>query len=179
MKIKIKLSLIYGFITLFGASLSSGLLYAYGFPLTEPLSRFVGETLSAADYISLSCVLLKPLIWIFLSGFTIFSCAVSGVSCFYIGLVMGQLITRYCLSPLNPFTHAAGLAFFLGSAVLFVLLSVDGACFRNSLKTAAPDPRELVRTTPAIYFFRSFLSASAITVALSAALYFFLFYFPI
>ena len=178
-KTKIKLSLVYGFLTLFGASLSAGLFYAYGFPITEPLGHFVGDTLSLSDYITLSCVFLKPLIFIFLSGFTIYACTVGGISCFYVGLVMGQLVIRYCLSGLNPFTHAAGFAFFLGIGALYTLLSIDGALFRNSLRNAAPDPRDLVRSTPAVPFFRSFLSAAAITVAVTSALYFFLFYFPI
>lgn len=179
MKNKIKLILIYGAVLLLGASLAAGLFYAYGFPVSDNLSDDVGGALSFSDFLLLTCRFLKPLLLIFLSGFTIYACAVGGLCCFGLGLTMGQLVMRYGLSGLNPFTHAAGLVFYLAFSSLFALLSAEAALLRSTLKAVAPEPRELLRRPESASFLYSFLLAAGAATAFSAALYFFLYYFPL
>ncbi len=179
MKTKIKLWLFFGFLYLFGAFLSAGLVFTYGLSLLPRLSSEIGNALSFSDFVLLACRFLRPLLLIFLSAFTVFSCAVSSASCLAVGLLMGQTVMHYCRSPLSPFTHPAGLALLLGFGALFTVLSSLSALYRSSLKTAAPDLKVIARDKKTYSLLYSFLTACAVSMALSAALYFLLFYFPL
>lgn len=179
LKTKLKLYLFFAFLFLFGTFLAAGLYFAYDVVLMESPSHRVGSSLSLSDYMLLTCQFIEPLLFMFLSAFTLFACAVNGASCFFIGLTIGQTIMPYCLSTLTPFTHAAGLIFLLGFGALYTVLSVLTAQYRHTLKTAAPEPKLLLHNPDTLSLFYSFLAVCAITMTLVAALYFFLYYFPL
>ena len=179
MNTKIKLWLYFGFLYLFAAFLSAGLLFGYDIELCGPLAASAKEGLSFSCFAGITYRFLRPLILIGIAAFTLFSCAVSSLSCLYCGVVMGQLTMSYCLSELNPFTHGAGLVFLLGYGALFVVLSTLSAMNRTALKTAAPDPKLLIRDAKTVTYFYSLLAICLIGVFLSGALYFFLYYFPL
>ena len=179
MKTKIKLWLFFGLLFLFGAFLSAGLTFAYDLTLIRDPADLAYTSLSFSDYVLLTCRFLRPLLLMFLSAFTLFACAVSGTACLLTGMALGELVMAYCLSPLTPFTHAAGLVFLLGYGALFTVLSSLTALYRSSLKSAAPDLKVVARDPKALSLLYSFLAVCAIAMTLSAALYFFLFYFPL
>ena len=178
-KIKIKLWCYFGLLFLFGAFFSAGLFFAYGILLRHDPSDFLGASLSLGDAVRLSCFFLEPLSLIFLSSFTLFSCAISSISCLLAGVLLGQTAMKYCLSPLTPFTHAASLIFLLGYGALFTVLSSHAALFRSKLRYAAPDLKQLVKDKSTQTLLYNYLAVSTIALTLSAALYFVLHYFPI
>ena len=166
-----------------GASLAASLRFAYGFNIVEGIndtaSAVTGNSMSFQGYILFAAEFLKPLLLIFLSAFTIYSCAVGAVASLYTGARFGILLISYCSSGLNPFTHAAALIFLLSGAAMYTYLSTGSALYRNTLRAAAPSPSELLRAKNTLSLFYSFLSVAAITLAVSTALYFFVIYFPI
>ena len=179
MKSRIKLWLYFGFLYLFAAFLSAGLIFAYDVTLCAPFDVSMARGLSFRDFAALTYRFLRPLLLIGLGSFTLFSCGISSLSCLYCGVLMGQLTMSYCLAGLNPFTHAAALVFLLGNGVLFVVLSVQSALHRNRLKAVVPDPKALIRDKKTIAFLYSLLSVCLIGIFLAGALYFFLCYFPL
>ncbi len=179
MKQNIKLWLFFGFFFLFGACSAAGLRYAYGLTLLTGPESFLGESLSFHDYVRLTCHILKPLTLVFLSSFTLFACATGGTACLAAGIFAGQTAMGYGLSPLNPFTHGACLIFLLGYGALFTVLASLSALHRSSLTHAAPDLKLIVRDKRTHSLLYNFLAVAATSMAVSAALYFFLFYFPL
>ena len=170
--------LFFGFFYLFGAFLAAGLYYAYRLTPFSALGENPGASLSLSDYVLLTCRFLRPLCLIFLMGFTLFSCAVSAVLTVEIGAVMGRFVMGYCLSPLNPFTHPASLVLLMGFGMVFVAISSHAALYRSTLRAVAPDLRLVARDKRAQALFYNYLCASAIVMALAAALYFLIYYFP-
>ncbi len=179
MKTKIKLWLYFGFLYLFSAFLSAGLLYAYDIELCTPFAVCCQEGLSFSDFAGATYRFLRPLVLIGLGGLTLFSCAVSSLSCLYCGALMGQVTMSYCLSGLNPFTHAAGLVFLLGYGALFVTLSVLSALYRNGLSSVAPNPKYLLHDRKTCVYLKNLLAICLIGIFMTGALYFFLRYFPL
>jgi hypothetical protein len=179
LKTKIKLWLFFGLLYLFGAFLSAGLTFTYDLTLFDTAADFTYTSLSFSDYVLLTCRFLQPFLLMFLSAFTLFACAVSATGCLFMGMMLGEIVMGYCLSPLTPFTHAAGLIFLLGYGALFTVLSALTALYRSSLKNAAPDLKVVARDPKALSLLYSFLAVCAIAMTLSAALYLFLFYFPL
>ena len=179
MKEHIRYYLIYGLIFFFGASCAAGLYFAYHAELLRPLYAYTVPSLSFADYVRLTATLLRPLVLSFLSGFTIYACAVSALSLAYTGFLCGQMLMAYCLSPFNPFTHAAVLIFLLGLGALSTVFSTKTAIYRNTLKAIAPDPVPLMKAAHTKAYFTLFLSASLILISVSAAVYLLSVYFPL
>lgn len=179
LKTKIKLWLFFGLLFLFGAFLSAGLTFTYDLTLFDTATAFVSSALSLPDYVLLTCRFLQPLLLMFLSAFTLFACAVSATGCLLMGMMLGELVMGYCLSELTPFTHAAGLIFLLGFGALFTVLSSLAALYRSTLKAAAPDLKVVVRDPKSLSLLYNFLAVCGIAMTLSAALYLFLFYFPL
>ena len=179
MKTNIKLWLFFGFIFLFGASISAGLRFTYEFCLFRNTVFLSCGSLSFSDYVLICCQFLQPFLLMFLSAFTLFSCAVSGTACLVMGMMLGQITMGYCLSPLTPFTHAAVLVFLLGYGALFTVLSSLTAQYRSTLKNAAPDLKHIARDPKAISLLYNFLAICLIALILSAALYLFICYFPL
>ena len=179
MKTKIKLWLFFGLLFLFGAFLSAGLTFTYDLTLFGTAADFADTSLSFSDYVLLTCRFLQPFLLMFLSAFTLFACAVNATGCLLMGMMLGELVMGYCLSELTPFTHAAGLIFLLGFGTLFTVLSSLTALYRNTLKAAAPDLKVVARDPKSLSLLYSFLAVCAIGMTLSAALYLFLFYFPL
>jgi len=178
-KTKIKLWLFFGFLYLFGAFFSAGLTFSYDVSLLFDPADLAYLSLSFSDYVLLTCRFLKPLLVMFLSAFTLFSSAVSGTACLFVGFLVGEVVMRYCLSPLTPFTHAAALVFLFGYGALFTVFSSLAALYRSTLKSMAPDPKLVLRDPKALSLLYNLLSVCAIAMTLSAALYFFFFYFPL
>ncbi len=175
----IKYYLIYLLIFLLSASLAAALRFAYGISLVREIPSPAGNGLSFRGYVLFTAEFLKPLLLMLLSAFTIYSCAIGAVASLCAGAQYGLLVIRYGTSGLNPFTHAAVLLFLLAAAAVFTCLSTECALCRNTLRTAAPDPVELLRAKNTQALFRTFLAAAAVTLSFSTALYFFLLYFPI
>ena len=183
LKKNIKYYLIYAVIFITAASLSAAVRFAYGFSVIKDVNELISETngseLSFDGYILFTAEFIKPLLLVFLSAFTIYSCAVGAVTNVFIGARFGILIIRYCTSALNEFTHAAALIFFLAFASVFTFFSTQTALYRNTLRYTAPSPSELLKAKNTLPLFYSFLSVAAIVIAFTTALYFFLIYFPI
>jgi hypothetical protein len=179
MRVKIKLYLFFGFLYLFAAFFSAGLFFTYDIEIAPLIFKQADEVLSFARFASLCYRFLCPLVLMGIAAFTLYSCAVSGFSCLYCGALMGQLTMTYCLSGMNPFTHGAVFIFLLGFGALFVSLSYLTSRFRNRLKTAAPDPKSLIRETSTHAFLMSLLSICLIEIFLSASLYFLIHFFPL
>ncbi len=179
----IKYYFIYLLIFIIGASLAAALRFAYGFNIVESINETAsaasGDHTSLRGYILFTAEFLTPPLLIFLSAFTIYSCAVGAAASLYMGARFGILLISYCFSGLNPFTHAAALCFLLSAAAMYSYLSTGSALYRNTLRVAAPDPGELLRAKNTLSLFYSFLSVAAITIAAGTALYFFVLYFPI
>ncbi len=178
-----KYYLIYLLIFLISASLSAAVRFAYGIDIIKGYNYAV-TALSDGKMSFLGCVLftaelLQPILCLFLSAFTIYACAVGvGVTLFG-GIRFGILTMSYCLSELNPFTHAVSLVLLLLEAGLLVYFSTSAAIYRSTLISTAPEPARIIRKSETLPFFYSFLAVSAVTLTLSAALYFFIIYFPL
>jgi len=179
MKQHIKYYLLYAFFYLFGAFFSAGLLFAYELRLPNGLTEFSSLSRTFSHYVRLTARFLGPEVLLFLSGLTIYACALGAVISLCHGILFGQLVMSYCLSRLNPFTHAASLAFLLAFGVLITLTTTYAALYRSTLTAVAPEPKQLIRLPHTQAYFYSFLTIAAVTMAVSAALYFFLVYFPI
>ena len=179
MKTNIKLWLFFGFIFLFGASLSAGLCFAYEIRLFRDVAFLACGSLAFSDYVLICCQFLQPFLLMFLASFTLFACAVNGTACLVMGMMLGQIAMGYCLSPLTAFTHAAVLVFILGYGALFAVLSSLTAQYRSTLKNAAPDLKRIARDPKAFSLLYSFLAICLIALILTAALYLFIYYFPL
>ena len=178
MKTKIKLWLLFGFFFLFGAFFAAGLRFSYNLTVLGDPVDFAYTALSLSDYVLLTCRFLQPLLLMLLSAFTLFACAVSSTACLLMGMMLGEIVMGYCRSPLTPFTHAAGLVFLLGFGALFTVFSSLVALHRSILQNAAPNLKIVMRDPKTHSLIYSFLAICLICMTLSAALYFFLFYFP-
>ncbi len=183
LKKSIKYYLVYAVIFLTAASLAAAIRFAYGFNVVKDINELISEAsgnkLSFGGFVIFSVEFIKPLILVFLSAFTIYSCAVGALTNLFIGARLGILMIRYCTSGLNPFTHAASLIFFLAFGAAFVFLSTQAAFYRNTLRYTAPSPSELIKAKNTLPLFSSFLSVAATLIAFTLALYFFVIYFPI
>ena len=179
----IKYYLVYLLIFLFGASLAAGIRFTYDFSVVEEIGTqllYEGkEAHSLRGYVLFAAEFLKPLMLVFLSAFTIYACATGAVASLFTGAEFGILLIRSCTSKLNPFTHAAALIFLLSFAFLYTTLCTNAALYRNTIRTAAPSPRELLKIKDTTALFYLFICIAVITVAVSTALYFFVLYFPI
>lgn len=179
LKASVKYYLIYFLIFLLGASLAAGVRHAYDFNIVLTLAEKAGTEASFSGYALFIADILKPIILIFLASFTIYSCAVGGAASVYTGCKFGIFVYTYVTSDLNVFTHPAVTVFFLIFAGMYMWLSTNAAVYRNTLKSTAPETREIIKSKHTAAIFYNFLIISAITLALSTALYFFLIYFPV
>ena len=179
MKNNFKYYLFYLVIFLIGASIAAGIKFAYNFSVLTELTSTVGAKLSIVKYASFTARFLTPAILTFLSSFTIYACAVGTCSSLYCGIKLGIMLITYCKSGLNPFTHAASLIFLIAFAFFYTYLSTSSALYRASLRYTAPDPREILRLKGTSALFKVFIYILLAIMAMSCALYFFIFYFPI
>ncbi len=182
MRKNIKYYLIYCVIFIVGASSAAALYFAYEKELFTGIGKEImsyGSSLSLGGYLLFSARLLKPLLAVFLTAFTIYSCAVGAGACLYSGASFGAFLMKYCISGLNPFTHVAVLVFLLLQAAIYTVFSTRAALYRGGLTSVAPQPEEILKKKSTLSLFYLFLSVSAVTLALSFAVYLFVIYFPI
>ena len=179
MKKQIKYYLFFALIFLFGAFFAAGLYFSYGIQPPAAFSVPVKQGLSFSEYVLLTARFLEAELLMFLSGFTIYACAVAVLFSLWYGVLCGHCVMAYCLSELNPFTHAAALLFLLAYGALFAVFATHTSLYRSTLLTVAPNPKEILRLPHTLVFFYSFLTVTAVTVATSAAFYVFLLYFPL
>lgn len=179
MKAYIKYYLFYAAIFLIGASVSAGLFFAYRASLFPTDIFDASASFRFGEYMSLTATVLTPLTLVFLSAFTIYACAVSGVACLYVGAIFGRLTIRYCVSDHNVFTHAACLLILITFGAVFVIISKEASMCRTALRSVAPDPSQLMKAQCTISLFKTYMS-SCITVIISCiAVYMLTLYFQL
>ncbi len=179
MKANIKYYLFYAGIFLIGASISAGLFFAYGAELFPCDKMTLSGNFSFSELVGLASAILKPLTVLFLSAYTIYACAVGGITTLYIGAIFGRLTIRYCMSEHVPFTHGAVLIITLFIGAIFIILSKEATILRGAMRTVAPDPEKLVKNPACVNMFKTYLSTALTAIAVSVGAYLLLLYFKI
>ena len=179
MKAYFKFYLFYAAIFLIGASISAGLYFAYDLRIFPTDIFDVNGAFSFDDIISAASFLLKPLTVLFLSGFTLYACAVSGTICLYVGAVYGRFAIRYCLSSHSVFTHGASLILLIAVGTSFVIMSKEASVCRSYMKSTAPDPAIIIKAKSSISFLSSYLTACIALIATAIGTYMLTLYFKI
>ncbi len=179
MKANLKYYLFYAGIFLIGASISAGLFFAYGAELFPCDEMNISGSFSFRTLIGLASALLKPLTLLFLSAYTLYACAVGGITTLYIGAVFGRLTIRYCMSEHVPFTHGAVLIITLFVGAIFVIMSKEATILRGGMKTVSPEPEKLIKNPACISMFKTYLSTGLTAIAVSIGTYLLLLYFKI
>lgn len=179
MKANLKYYLFYAGIFLIGASISAGLYFAYGAELFPSQLTDVSERFSFSELVGLASAVLKPLTFLFLSAYTLYACAVSGITTLYVGAIFGRLTIRYCMSEHVAFTHAAVLIITLFIGAVFVILAKEATVLRGAMRTVSPDPQKLIKNPACISMFKTYLSTSLTAIAVSVGTYLLLLYFKI
>lgn len=179
MKANIKYYLFYAGIFLIGASISAGLFFAYGAELFPCDKMTVSGNFSFYELIGLASAILKPLTLLFLSAYTLYACAVGGLTTLYIGALFGRLTIRYCMSEHVPFTHAAMLIITVFVGAVFVILSKEATVLRGNMRTVSPDPEKLIKNPACVSMFKTYLSTALTAIAASVGAYLLLLYFKI
>ncbi len=177
MKANIKYYLFYAAIFLIGASVSAGLYFAYGCELFPCPQLDISDGFSFSEMLGLASATLKPLTLLFLSAYTLYACAVGGMTTFYIGAVFGRLTISYCLSEHIAFTHGASLALTLFFGAVFVIMSTEATLLRGEMKTVSPEPEKLIKNVSCINMFKTYLSCAASAIAVSVGAYLLILYF--
>lgn len=179
MKANIKFYLFYAAIFLIGASISAGLYFAYGACLFPTDVFDVSDSFKIGELIDCMALVLKPVTFIFLSAFTIYACAVSSAVCLYVGAIFGRFTISYCISEHIAFTHAASLIILVSFGAVTVIMSKEATICRNSLKSTAPDPSQIIKTAPSISLFSSYLSSCIAVIAVTLGAYMMRMYFQL
>ncbi|MBQ7780117.1 MAG: hypothetical protein IJ404_06445 [Clostridia bacterium] len=179
MKANLKYYLFYAGIFLIGASISAGLYFAYGAELFPCKLTDVSEKFSFSELVGLASAVLKPLTYLFLSAYTLYACAVSGITTLYVGAIFGRLTIRYCMSEHVAFTHGAVLIITLFIGTVFVILAKEATVLRGAMRTVSPDPQKLVKNPACISMFKTYLSTALTAIAVSVGTYLLLLYFKI
>ena len=179
MKANIKYYLFYAGIFLIGASISAGLFFAYGAELFPCDEMSLNGNFSFSELIGLASATLKPLTVLFLSAYTLYACAVGGITTLYIGAVFGRLTIRYCMSEHVPFTHGAVLIITLFIGAVFIIMSKEATILRGAMRTVSPDPEKLVKESACVNMFKTYLSCALTAVAVSIGAYLLLLYFKL
>ncbi len=179
MKANLKYYLFYAGIFLIGASISAGLFFAYGAELFPSLSMDVSDKFSFYELIGLASSILKPLTFLFLSAYTLYACAVGGITTLYIGAIFGRLTIRYCMSDHVAFTHGAILIITVFIGAIFVILSKEATVLRGAMRTVSPEPEKLIKNPACINMFKTYLSTALTAIAVSIGTYLLLLYFKI
>lgn len=140
-------------------TLYSELLFASGgkFDL-EIAERFIG--------------LLKPVILIFLSGFTIYAAALSVGSVVLNSAVLGSFMLTLSQSSAAPPIYLCGVVLCTATLAFQVYMGSCAVTQREYLRTASPKPSEILSSTYGKAYILKFLTASAILLILTAAIYF-------
>ncbi len=179
MKANIKYYLFYAAIFIIGASISAGLYFAYGAELFPSSELDISAKFSFYELIRLASTVLEPLTLLFLSAYTVYACAVGGITTLYVGAIFGRLIIRYCMSEHIVFTHAAALIITVFIGAIFVILSKEATVLRGNMKTVSPEPSLLVKNPACVNVFKTYLSLSITAIAVSIGAYILLLYFKI
>lgn len=179
MKANLKYYLFYAGIFLIGASISAGLFFAYGAELFPCERMSVSEKFSFSELIGLASATLKPMTLLFLSSYTLYACAISGITTLYVGAIFGRLTIRYCMSEHVAFTHCAALIITLFIGAVFVILSKEATVLRGAMRTVSPDPEKLIKNPSCISMFKTYLSTALTSTAVSLGTYLLLLYFKI
>ena len=179
MKANIKYYLFYAGIFLIGASVSAGLYFAYGAKLFPCDDMIVSEKFSFSELVGLASAVLKPLTILLLSAYTVYACAVGGITTLYIGAIFGRITIRYCMSEHVPFTHGASLLITLFFGAVFVIMSKEATLLRGKMKAVSPDPEIIIKDKDCIGVFKTYLSCAIASVATSVGAYLLLLYFKI
>ncbi len=160
-----------------GASISAGVYFAYGAEIFPCDALKVSDGFDFSSLLDVTAAILKPLALVFLSAFTLYSCAVSTAACLYIGTICGRLTMAYCLSDHIAFTHGAALMLTVFLGTVFIIISKEASLCRGDMKVTAPDPETLIKTSRCKETFRTFISCSAASMAVSVGAYLMLLYF--
>ena len=179
MKANIKYYLFYAGIFLIGASVSAGLFFAYGAELFPCDRMNISGKFSFYELVGLASAILEPLTVLLLSAYTLYACAVSGITTLYVGAIFGRLTIRYCMSEHVPFTHAAVLIITLFIGAIFVILSKEATVLRGGMRTVSPDPEKLIKNPACVNMFKTYLSTAITAAAVSVGVYLLLLYFKI
>ncbi len=179
MKANVKYYLFYAGIFLIGASISAGLFFAYGAELFPCNNMDISGKFSFSELVGLASAILKPLTLLFLSAFTLYACAVGGITTLYVGAIFGRLTIRYCMSEHVAFTHGAVLIITLFVGAIFVILSKEATVLRGAMRNVSPDPEKLIKNPACVNMFKTYLSTVLTAVAVSVGAYLLLFYFKI
>ena len=177
MKVNLKLYAFYSTAFLIGASISAGVFFAYRAELFPCEAVKVSEGFSLLSMIGVAAALLKPLFLIFLSAFTLYSCAISSLACIYIGSLFGRITMAYCLSGHTPFTHCASLMLTVFLGVSFVIVSKEASLCRGAMTVTAPRPAALIKSSSFKEMIRVFVSSAVSVTAISVGGYLMLLYF--
>ena len=179
MKANIKYYLFYAAIFLIGASISAGLYFAYGAELFPCRDMDISRKFYFSEAVGLASVIIKPLTLLFLSAFTLYACAVGGITTLYVGALFGRMTIRYCISDHVSFTHGAALIITIFVGAVFVILSKEATVLRGAMKAVSPDPEKLIKNPACISMFKTYLSSAITVIAISVGAYLMLFYFKI
>ena len=179
MKANLKYCLFYAGIFLIGASISSGLFFAYGAELFPCEQMNVSGKFSFSELVGLASAILKPLTFLFLSAYTVYACAVGGITTLYAGAICGRLTIRYCMSDHVAFTHGAVLIITLFIGAVFVILSKEATVLRGEMRTVSPDTEKLVKNPACVNMLKTYLSTALTAIAVSVGAYLLLLYFKI
>ena len=179
MKANVKYYLFYAGIFLIGASISAGLFFAYGAELFPCEGMNVSGKFSFSELNGLASSLIMPLTALFLSAFTLYACAVGGITTLYIGAIFGRLTIRYCLSEHVAFTHGAALIITQFVGAIFIILSKEATVLRGAMKTVSPEPEKLIKNPACVNAFKTYLSTALTAIAASVGAYLLLIYFKI
>lgn len=179
MKAYYKIYLLYTVIFLIGASLSAGIYFAYGASVFPTDAFEIGTGFNVMAFASVSSSLLSPVFLIFLCGFTVYSCFISSFICLQTGAILGRIAIKYCLSEHIFFTHGAILLILCIIASAYVIISKEASVCRSSLKSTAPDPSAILRSSFTSSYFKNFSSVIIAVITASFAFYLLLIYFPI
>ena len=129
--------------------------------------------------VGLASAILKPLTLLFLSAYTLYACAVGGITTLYIGAIFGRLTIRYCMSGHVAFTHGAVLIITLFIGAIFVILSKEATVLRGAMRTVSPEPEKLTKNPACVNMFKTYLSTALTAIAVSVGTYLLLLYFKI